>query len=358
MASLGGMQRVAVDLHAALGAHAEVNLFERAMRGSWKWRHFHATGFLTSSLWTIPRLVKQHKIDVVIFSSMVTAAAALPLRGFFQRSGCRTIAITHGLDVVLKLGLYQKYIVPAVFRMVDAVTPVSNATGEACLDRGLPTDKLYVVPNGVHPDRFDSVVADTDGLLAQGGRLPDNRLLLCSLGRHVVRKGFHWFIDRVMPQLPVHIHYWLAGDGPTTDLIRTTIQRRGLEDRVTLLGRISDEQVKALYQEADVFVMPNIRVDGDMEGFGVVLLEAGLCGLPALASDLEGMRDVLQNGVSGYYAGFENADAFVQIINQLDSKRETLGSLRESTPRYVLDTFSWSAVADRFVNVCRSLLGA
>lgn len=355
MESLGGMQRVAVDLHAALDAHPDVLLFDRVLRGSWKWRHVNAARFLTGSFWIIPYMIEHHQIDVVVFSSMVTAAASLPIADDFRRANCRTVVIAHGLDVVTDARFYQKWIVPRVFRMVDAVAPVSRATAAACAERGLPENKIHVVPNGISPDRFSDVTPDEKGLRALGGVLPEGAFLLCSLGRHVERKGFHWFVDEVMPRLPDHIYYWIGGEGETTSLIQEAIIRRELGERVRLLGRIPYAQVKALYHTADCFVMPNIPIAGDMEGFGVVMLEAGLCGLPSVAARMEGVADVLRNGVSGYYVNPKDAKAFVQIIERLDSERAALRTLKRTTPRYVRDTFSWSTVADRFVGIFRQL---
>ncbi len=286
---------------------------------------------------------------------MVTAAAALPLRSFFAKKRCKTVAITHGLDVVQNVGLYQKHIVPAAFRMLDAVAAVSQATGEACLRRGLDPHRLHVIPNGIDVDRFSGLKPDTEGLEKLANGLSPGSLLLCSVGRHVKRKGFDWFVEAVLPLLPEHVHYWTAGDGPLTESCRQFIDRNGLHHRVRLLGRISDEQLLALYRKSDLFVMPNVHVPGDMEGFGVVLLEAGLCGLPAVGSDLEGIRDVISSGKNGYLVGSGNARAFADVILRLDENRSELASMAHGVRRYVLDSFSWDAVAGRFVELFRDI---
>ena len=70
-----------------------------------------------------------------------------------------------------------------------------------------------------------------------------------------------------------------------TPAVRDAVGRHGLAERVRILGRVGEELLATLYSGADLFVMPNIPVPGDMEGFGVVMLEAGLNGLPVLAAD-------------------------------------------------------------------------
>ena len=84
----------------------------------------------------------------------------------------------------------------------------------------------------------------------------------------------------------------------------------GSKRRVRCLGKISEDELVELYRRGQLFVMPNIVVPGDMEGFGIVMLEAGACGLPTLAADLEGIRDVIDEGINGWFAPTEDADAF------------------------------------------------
>ena len=91
-------------------------------------------------------------------------------------------------------------------------------------------------------------------------------------------------------------------------------------DRVRRLGRISEEELIELYRRGQLFIMPNIVVPGDMEGFGIVMLEAGACGLPNLAADLEGIRDVIEDGVNGWFAPSEDANAFAARIEALGGR--------------------------------------
>ena len=167
-------------------------------------------------------------------------------------------------------------------------------TGEACRQRGCTPEKVHVIPNGINPGRFLTTSdAPKRTLLARAfpeetASLPTHALVLCSVGRQVKRKGFHWFVEAVMPQLPAHIYYWLAGEGPMIAEVQAAVDRHQLGEQVCLLGRVSEDQLEALYRGSDLFIMPNINVPGDMEGFGVVMLEAGLCKTPAIAAGIEG----------------------------------------------------------------------
>ena len=124
-----------------------------------------------------------------------------------------------------------------------------------------------------------------------------------------------------MPQLPENVHYWLAGNGPETPNIQQTINKNNLNNRVRLLGRVSDEHLSLLYRGSDLFMMPNIPVAGTMEGFGVVMLEAGMGGQPIIASRLEGIQDVITEGQNGHYVESGDADGFVNAVMKYHQKK-------------------------------------
>ena len=158
-----------------------------------------------------------------------------------------------------------------------------------------------------------------------------------------------------MPQLPPHVHYWLGGDGPEAGAIQAAIGANGLQDRVRLLGRLGDGQLKELYQGADLFVMPNIPVEGDMEGFGIVMLEAAINGLPTVAARLEGIREVITDGANGYFVESGDVEGYVRRILALDADRAQLASLSSSSREHVARTFGWDAVASHYVDALQSL---
>ncbi|MFT4603752.1 MAG: phosphatidylinositol alpha-1,6-mannosyltransferase [Rhodothermales bacterium] len=359
--NLGGMQRVALELDAALRDHTGVTYNTRFLRAPWKTIHIQSAGFLVGSIPALARLARRREVDVILFSSMVTAALAVFLRPVFQRNGIMTAAIVHGLDVTTPSRLYQ-WFVPKVFAALDLVMPVSAATGEECVKRGLDRDRLRPVRNGVDTARFvepgfgrterRNALAAIDG----ADRLPEGAVVLASVGRQVERKGFTWFVREVMPGLPDHIHYWLAGDGPEHAAIRGTIEAAGLAHRVRLLGRVSEEELGALYQGADLFVMPNIPVPGDMEGFGVVMLEAGLSGLPSVGARLEGIAEVITNDHNGRLVESGDADAFSTAIRHYVDDPAFLTEASRSAYQHTRSHFSWASVGAEYVEVLKARL--
>ena len=102
--------------------------------------------------------------------------------------------------------------------------------------------------------------------------------------------------------------------------------------------------------------MPNVQVEGDMEGFGVVMLEAGLCELPVVAAALEGIQDVVTDGANGFLVPPEDPTAFAEQIRVLIRDRELRDLLGERSREHVMGAFSWPAVARRTVQHLQHLV--
>lgn len=352
LSNVGGMQRVAMELDAAMGrsTHADLDYDIIKLEASWKWIHWLVGPFLIRTWWRLRRQIRRGDVDVVLFSSMVTASLAVLLRPHMQKHGVRSAAIVHGQDVTKPVAAYQNF-VPRVFAALDMIMPVSGPTGEACQARGLPPEKIRVVHNGVELDRFPAFDMPAGARAPHPFRadLEEGSLLLCSVGRQVKRKGFAWFIDNVMPRLPEHVHYWLGGDGPEGEAIQQAIDEHGLSRRVRLLGRLGDKELTDIYQSADLFVMPNIPVEGDMEGFGIVMLEAAINGLPTVAARLEGIREVITDDQNGFFVESGDVDGYVDRITGLDADRVHLGQLSARARDHVSRTFGWDAVASQYI---------
>jgi len=363
LSNVGGMQRVAMELHAAIERRAPGDETLRydtiALVAAWKWIHVLVGPFLIRTYFDLRRRIRRGEVDVILFSSMVTASLAFLLRGLMDKHGVKAATIVHGQDVTKPVAAYQKFIA-RLFEALDVVMPVSGPTGEACVERGLPASKLRVVNNGVQVDRFPEFTLKAGARMNHPFRseLGPDALLLCSVGRQVKRKGFAWFINNVMPQLPEHVHYWLGGDGPEGEAIQAAIDQHGLGDRVRLLGRLGDSELEDLYQSADLFVMPNIPVPGDMEGFGIVMLEAAINGLPTVAARLEGIKEVITNGANGYFVETGDTQGYIDRISALDSDRDALQTLSTSSREHVINTFGWDAVAGYYLDHLHALAKA
>ncbi len=346
--STGGMETMAASLHAALAAMPDqrVRLF--------KW------GGSNKALpvvypWLLLRTLAHvafRRPDVVYLQDGVLAPFAAAIRVLSRRV---PIVITiHGLEVTYKNPVYRA-IVPRNIARCDLAVAVSRET-ERVLQEAVPAATTAVINNGVddvfHSDAGRDALLDT---IAAGTGIPTGdlagRRILVTTGRLVERKGARWFVDNVMPALAKEapkVLYAIAGAGPDRDAIAAAIDAHGLADHVRLLGRVDDATRDALYNVADAFVMPNVDVPGDMEGFGLVALEASSCGTPAVASRLGGISDAVTPGKNGVLVEPGDADAYVAELSKILAGKG--GFDRAKVREFVVSTSLWGAAAQRYAD--------
>lgn len=283
-------------------------------------------------------------LSVSIDAVYLNDAALAPLGVLIKKVyGLKVFVIVHGLDITYPNPLFQRVVSPAVSKM-DKVICVSSATQRACTARGVPVERTVVIPNGASDCLLDLTKGEARRLLgAELGIDLCDEFVILSVGRLVERKGFHWFASDVMPELikkKPNARYVIVGNGPAASQVKQIIAENRLGDHVTLLTGVDNRLLKLFYNSADVFVAPNVTVRGDMEGFGLVLLEAGSCGLPVVGTDIEGPSDVIKG--FGRLVPERDVGGFV---------RSVLADWDGPSPReYVLSEYSWSRVADRHLD--------
>lgn len=339
------MERFAHELTVALEKQP-VRLNKVTWGGSNKWLPLVLPWLLIGSLWAIGR---DRSVDVV----HVQDAALAPLGWLIHKIyGKPFVVIAHGLDVTFPNRFYQ-LMVPWFLRRAGAVVCISSATREELMMRRVSESAACVIPLGV-TDPFPKVDSDRRSLARSLG-LPDleSRRILLTVGRLVERKGVAWFTTHVMPALSREsdVVYLVAGEGPERSAIEAAIEASGLTGRVHLLGKVNESTKWLLYRSCDVFVMPNIRVPGDMEGFGIVAHEAAISEAPVVASDLEGITEALTDGRNAFLVTPEDVDAYVGQINALladEGRRVRFGS---SAREFTLREFDWDAIGAKYLEV-------
>ena len=161
---------------------------------------------------------------------------------------------------------------------------------------------------------------------------------------------------QVFPLLPPGVEYWVVGEGPALQPLRRAVRDVGAGDRIRLLGRLPQEELDAVYGDVDLLIMPNVRVEGDIEGFGVVALEAGLRGIPVIASDCEGMCDVIVEGVNGHRVEPRDPRAFADVIDRYAHDGVRQEDLAATARQHVRETYAWPIVARQFVSALRQVM--
>lgn len=351
--SIGGMQRVSMQLVEELERRDDVEIKTIIQHAPWKGIEIRTSFFLARLARKLPGIVDEFKPNVILFSSMVTASLAKITR---SRVDVPMVTINHGQDVKMPIGIYQKFI-PKVFDALDGVISVSKATREECIKRGMDPGKGIALPNGFDMSDFKEVPDRNEALKAIEKIFSidlSGKHVLLTVGRQVKRKGHEWFIKEVLPKINSEVIYLAIGDGPEHENLINVRSQSYLKEKIILAGKQPDSVLKKAYSAADVFIMPNVPVSGDMEGFGIVLLEANLAATPAVASDLEGIKDVVEDGMNGYKIPIYEPEIFAEKIDEV--LQNGILKLGKQSRSFVEQNFAWNKVAERYISYLQQVV--
>ncbi|MGE5307335.1 MAG: glycosyltransferase family 4 protein [Alphaproteobacteria bacterium] len=306
--------------------------------------------FVLYAIWRGAWLLHRNREQTVVFGgSALVAPVVLILARLF---GQKAVVQTHGLDIIYANALYR-FLCVRWLKHCERI--IANSTYTAALARsaGVPEDRVTVIFPGIDAQRF-AVSQDLDGVKSKLGF--DAKPITLFVGRLAKRKGIKEFIEKsfvhVSREIPTAC-LAIAGDNPRESLahrddtltgIKEAISQLRLQDHVRLLGSVSDEQLVALYQMADVVVLPALASKEDVEGFGIVLLEAAAAAKPTVATRVGGIPDAVEDGKSGILVQpgdyNELTKALIALLRN-DELRKAFG--RHGSNR-VQETFAWPKI--------------
>ena len=206
----------------------------------------------------------------------------------------------------------------------------------------LPTTVIYPIPESM-PEPNEKLRQQ----LVQQHKLNAKRIIL-TIGRLVPRKGQ----DKTLGAM---LHIWqnyqdaiyvIVGDGP--DLTRLKTMAAPHQDKVIFTGRVSDQERNAWLSLADIFVMPARQSDEDVEGFGIVYLEAGSFGIPVIAGRAGGAVEAVLHEKTGLLVDPEDIDKIAEAILRLLNDRELADKLGIQAKMRLRNEISWSKSMEIF----------
>lgn len=236
---------------------------------------------------------------------------------------------------------------------------ISADTTRILIECGVPRERIVQLPPGVDPATVKAPSIDVRARLADRlglGRAP----FVLTLGMLRKRKGMDVLIDafaRISDRFPGH-HLVVAGDGPERATLDAQVMRlpEAVRAKVHIIGAIDSETRNALLADCSVFVLANRRLPGDVEGFGIVFLEAALHGKPAIGGRNGGVPDAIVDGVTGLLVDMEQepaaALALAAALDQLLQDPELARAVGQRACERAMSEFRW---ADRAATFLRHL---
>jgi len=360
--SIGGMQKQSYHL---VNGFSDDNVYKIIYDQSGSLIYFFISLF-----WRVPVLLKANpNINIIHFNDGVCALCCVWMRLF--RNKILTVTY-HGLDLVFPNLIYQKMLLPLI-RSYDAIITVSSYTKQQCIDRGFPEDKVHVVLNGVDhiSDNLDSKKLSSDAIDNTNQLKEKGKKIIVAIGRPVKRKGYVWFVKEVLSKLSNEYVFILIGPEPkpnklldyfmsiipkrvrthielflglTTEhkVLNDLLQKKGYKHKFFWYKNIDHTSKEYILSQSNMMVMPNVKVEGDMEGFGLVALEANMFHLPVIAADLEGITSAVSHNKNGLLIESEHTENWIKAISTDVHNRKW--SCRE----YAMEQYGWDKMAQEY----------
>lgn len=299
-------------------------------------------------------------VKIVHLSDGVLAPVGIILRWLFPR--IKVVSNIHGLDVayVEQLPIYRFTNMWAI-KKLDKIFAVSREVVDTCAKYAIPLDNVMVISNGTNANEFYNPELKSKRETLWQEFFPNlaekvqGKFILLSLGRIVKRKGLVWFVNNVMEKLPSRIVLVVGSSGPDLERLKKTVADKKLEDRVFFLGFVNDKEKEFLFNVCDLFIMPNIKVKGDREGFGISVIEAASCELVPIVSDLEGLKDAVKDGENGLRIPPKDKQKYIETIKHLMDDTGYRVKLGKKARLYVKEHFDWSVIGRKYLEEFRGL---
>jgi phosphatidylinositol alpha-1,6-mannosyltransferase len=268
----------------------------------------------------------------------------------------------HGLDVCAKHPVYRLIWVP-FFRLFNAVIVNSHYTKQLAINAKVPSNRISILHPGVEiPDIGDANTRSFDFRARRNlGEVP----VLLYVGRITPRKGLLCFVKNILPHIlkeATDAVLVVIGDDPVDALqsssnertrVNAVINENGLKSKVHFLGICSDEELDNAYFAADILIFPVQQSTHDIEGFGMVAIEAAAHGLPTVAFSVGGVSDAVSDGSSGNLISPDDNLSFAQAV--IRHIKKGAKSQPKDDCRKFAALFQWNEFGSRLRNIFRNV---
>lgn len=249
----------------------------------------------------------------------------------------------HGMDFTFALKKSRKkYLTSLILNKAHKIICANSYVAKLVINfQATLKDKIIIVNPGINETSLNHL--ESDAVLLKEKYHAQGKVVLLSLGRLVKRKGVDMVIESLASldkSAQEKICYIVAGVGNDSDYLKNLAQEKNVA--VNFTGEISEQEKWSLLDLCDIFIMPAREINGDFEGFGIVYLEAGICGKPVIAGNSGGVPDAVTHENTGLLVNPENIEEITKAINDLvnnPQKREELG---KNGHQRAINDFLWT----------------
>jgi phosphatidylinositol alpha-1,6-mannosyltransferase len=297
--------------------------------------------------------LRKETIDLLIVGTPLIAPLVYYISRLFNKP---LVVNVHGLDLIYP-NLFYQWMIKWVLPRSKRVIAISHAAADEAVKRGASPESVRIVPPGLDFSEFETIpkleeLRDRYDL--------NGRPILLSAGRLARRKGLIEFVKYSLPKIidkHPDISFLIVGDNPTQSLthkndikseIQEVVDKLNLCNNVQMLGWVKRSELINLYYACDLFVLPAIPVAGDMEGFGIVFLEANAAGKPVVSTRLGGIPDAVENGKSGIIIEPEKWDVFTDTVLHILKNPQIGSAIGKYGRKRVIEEYNWSITIKKY----------
>ncbi len=297
----------------------------------------------------VRRVIAQRDITSVFFGA--AAPLGLLARGARRAGAKNIVALTHGHEVWWSKLWPFSWAIKRIGKSVDSLTYLGDYTRRA-ISKALKSEshsKLVHLAPGIDTDHFSP--AKKSPRIRRELGLEDKKVIV-SVGRLVHRKGQDFLIDAlaIIEQNIPNVHLLLVGEGPYRSELEKRANSLGIRDRITFIGRVQYAELPEYICAGDIFAMPSrSRLAGlEVEGLGIVYLEASACGLPVIGGVSGGAPDAVIEGETGFSVDGKSAPAIAQAAIQLLENPDFAAKLGAQGRDWIVSKWRWEIWSEAF----------
>ena len=296
-------------------------------------------GFYWETIRKVLKLIKEYGIEEVHCGRVIPEGVIA--RALKLLAGARDNCFVHGEDVeTAATSREHSLLVKNVCK--NASMLICNSENTANIVRKLGFDsgsKCEVLHPGVDTSRFEVAAPDTSFRQKMGW---SGKRVLLTVGRLQRRKGQD-FLIKSMPTLLNEfpdLFYAVVGRGECYDELISLVDQHELHDKVCVYPDMDDEALIKCYQQCDIFILPNRTIGNDIEGFGMVLVEAQVCGKPVIAGDSGGTRETMNIGKTGHIIDCSSTENLLNGLSPILRNPEIVDG-EVNIADYAKNRFNW-----------------
>lgn len=302
------------------------------------------------AFWYLYKIIRKEKIKNVLIGHVLPLGTVAHFLSKIFKFDC--YVFTHGLDILIAQKSKRKDILlKRILRCAKGVITNSEFTKKELLKLGVLEDKITVVYPCPHfkPPAQEEIKNE----LTEKYNLNDKKIIL-SVGRAVERKGFDMVIksmEEVVKKDSSAVYLLASGNGNYEEKLKDLAVNSVAKNNIIFIEKSSPEEIKALFDICDIFIMPSRQIGEDVEGFGIVYLEANLFGKPVIAGRSGGAVEAVIHNETGLVVNPKSTEEISEAILRLLQNRDLAQKLGAQGKKRAENNFSWDKQVEKLKSI-------